>query len=144
MTHISFVSMWFSGSLALGVLFQCALFFWIPYWRYFLIFNVCVGLLVTLMGICLLVESPMYLLIIGEVIKASESLEHIKKFNNQGSSRKIDLFDLNQRILRQKLTRRQKSLCHYTCCTANCSNILILVTLQLISSVSVYMLWFEY
>ena len=74
MTHISFVSMWFSGSIALGVLFQCAYFFWVPYWRYFLIFNICIGLLVTLLGVCFLVESPMYLLINGKVVEASESL----------------------------------------------------------------------
>ena len=95
MTHISFVSMWFSGSLAIGVLVQCAYFFWIPYWRYYLIFNICFGLLLTFFGACLLVESPMYYLLKGDLLKASESLEFIKKFNNLGGMRKIDLFQLN-------------------------------------------------
>ena len=87
--------MWFSGSVAFGVLVQCAYFFWIPHWRYFLIFNIAFGLLITLFGACLLVESPMYDTLKGNLLKASESLEFIKKFNNLGGMRKIDLYQLN-------------------------------------------------
>lgn len=81
MTHISFVSMWFSGSIALGVLVQCIYFFWVPHWRYFLIFNISYGLLVVLLGACILIESPMFLLLKGDQMKASESLEYIKTLN---------------------------------------------------------------
>ena len=87
--------MWFSGSLAIGVLIQCAYFFWIPHWRYFLIANIAYGLLVTLFGACLLVESPMHYLLKDNVLKAQESIDYIKKFNKLGGSRKIDLYDIN-------------------------------------------------
>ena len=71
MTHISFVSMWFSGSLALAVLAQCAYFFFIPHWKYFLIFNIGVGVIITFAGSYLLVESPMQLLIQGKTMQAT-------------------------------------------------------------------------
>ena len=87
MTHISFVSMWFSGSLALAVLFQTAYFFFIPHWKYFIILNIGVGLIITFAGSFLLVESPMHLLTKGNFMEASNSLEKVKRFNNLGSSR---------------------------------------------------------
>ena len=70
MTHISFVSMWFSGSLALAVLAQCAYFYFIPYTVYFLIFNAVFGLIVAVAGASLLVESPMQNLIRGNFMEA--------------------------------------------------------------------------
>ena len=98
MTHISFVSMWFSGSLALAVLVQTAYFFFIPHWKYFLIFNIGVGVIITFAGSYLLVESPMHLLIHGNTLKANKSIERIKKFNNLGTSRQIQLYDLSHKI----------------------------------------------
>ena len=99
MTHISFVSMWFSGSCALAVFAQCVYFFWLPYWRNFLIFNICYGIGITLLGACILAESPMHNLLKSDVEKASQSLEYIKKFNRMGGSgRKIDLKEFNQRL----------------------------------------------
>ena len=95
MTHISFVSMWFCGSIALAVLVQCAYFFFLPYCKYFLIFNVGVGVIIVCAASYLLVESPMHMLIRGNTMQATRSIEHIKKFNNLGTSRQIHLFDLN-------------------------------------------------
>ena len=98
MTHYSFISMWFTGSLALAVLTQCAYFFWLPYWKYFLIFNISLGLLVTLIGSLVLVGSPMQFLIKGDTCKAAKSIEWIKRFNGLKESRKIKLDELSQKV----------------------------------------------
>ena len=90
--------MWFSGSLALAVLVQTTYFFFIPHWKYFLIFNIGVGVIITFAGSYLLVESPMHLLIHGNTLKANKSIERIKKFNNLGTSRQIQLYDLSHKI----------------------------------------------
>ena len=42
------------------------------------------------------------------------------------------------------MSRKDKSITYYICCTPNLSNMLILCVLQLISSCSSYLLWFEY
>ena len=42
------------------------------------------------------------------------------------------------------MSRKDKSITYYICCTPNLSNMLILSVLQLISSCSSYLLWFEY
>ena len=42
------------------------------------------------------------------------------------------------------MSRKDKSITYYICCTPNLSNILNLCVLQLISSCSSYLLWFEY
>ena len=69
-THISFLSMWFRGSLGLVILVQGAYFYWLPYWKYFIIFNICLGILVTSIGSFFLIESPMHLLIRGKQLEA--------------------------------------------------------------------------
>ena len=81
MTHISFVSMWFCGSLALAVLVQDTYFYFYPHYKYFLLFQIVYGLLIGIVGSCVLVESPMHLLLNGDSTKASRSLDHIKKKN---------------------------------------------------------------
>ena len=40
--------------------------------------------------------------------------------------------------------KKSRSTCRYMFCTTNISNVLILVLLQLITSVSVYLLYFEF
>ena len=67
MTHISFISMWFSGSIAIAVLVQCTYFYFWPHFKYFLIFNIVLGFIVTALGSCVLVESPMQMLLRGKV-----------------------------------------------------------------------------
>ena len=42
------------------------------------------------------------------------------------------------------MSRKDKSITYYIFCTPNLSNMLILCVLQLISSCSSYLLWFEY
>ena len=105
MTHISFVSMWFTGSLALVGLSQTLYFYFVYRWRYFIIFNVGFGLLVCLLGVCILVESPMHLLFKGDLMQAVRSLERIKKFNGLGTRGVPSLYDINQKI-RMKLSER--------------------------------------
>lgn len=84
MTHTSFVSMWFSASLALGV-FACDVFFFFsPEWKQFVIFISAFGALLALCGAFLLVESPIKLLTDGEQLRATSSLEYVKKFNRRG------------------------------------------------------------
>ena len=85
MTHISFVSMWFSGSIALVILAIAAYFYWIPYWRVFLSVIIVLTLLLTLAGACLLVESPLHSLLKGDSSKANVSIQYIKEFNRLGS-----------------------------------------------------------
>ena len=77
MTHISFVSMWFCGSLALVVLVQSVIFYFLPYWRYYMLFNVLLGVLIAVVGYFFLVESPMYLLLNGHLMEAGQSLQKI-------------------------------------------------------------------
>ena len=95
MTHTSFVSMWYRGSLAIVVMVQCAFFYWWPHWQYFVAGNAGFGILITILASFLLVESPMHLLVKGDPTLASESLERIKRFNKLGNSRHIDLYELN-------------------------------------------------
>jgi len=97
MTHISFVSMWFSSSSALAILAQCAYFFFFPHWKYLLLFNAVFGLFVAVAGSCILVESPMFHLLKGDSSKAARSLEHIKRLNNL-VSRQLPLYELHKRI----------------------------------------------
>ena len=145
MTHISFVSMWFSGSLALAVLAQCCYFLFYPHWKIFLIFNISFGAIVALSGILLLSESPMHNLLLNKSAEATQSLDRIKKFNGLGS-RSIQLYELQKRIRLSRYDKRERSLGRYTCC-ANMptgANVLIVIGLQLISSISIYLLWFQY
>lgn len=144
MTHISFVSMWFSGSLALVVLFQCAFFFFWPHWQYFVAGNVVFGIFITIVAFFMLLESPMHLLIKGNSTQATKNLEWIKKFNKLGISRPIDLYDINQRICHDQGSKSGRSFWRYALCTASLWNIVILVLMQLIISSSLYLLWFEY
>ena len=97
MTHISFVSMWFCGSIALAVLVQDTYFYFYPHYKYFLLFQIGFGVLISLAGSCILVESPMQLLLNGDSTKATRSLEYIRNKNNL-RSRQFDLYDLHKRI----------------------------------------------
>lgn len=61
-----------------------------------------------------------------------------------GSSRQIQLYDLNQKIRLNMYDKKSRSTCRYIFCTTNVSNILILALLQLLTSSSVYLLFFEF
>lgn len=62
-THISFVSMWSSGSMALSILVTDLFFYFWPHWEYYILMTSCLGLVLAGFGACLLVESPIQLLI---------------------------------------------------------------------------------
>ena len=135
MTHISFVSMWFSGSIAVAILGIAAYFFWIPYWRSFLIVIICLGVMLTIAGAWLLVDSPLHCLLSGDSSKANECICRIKQFNRLGS-RPVSLYEISEKLKDQRNSRKETSLCCYFCCTKNVSNLLIIVTMQCISSFS--------
>lgn len=99
--------------------------------------------MIALAGSCLLVESPMYHLLSGNSTKATRSLEYIRNKNDL-RSRQVDLYELHKRIRLGQYDKRKRSLCRYTFCTRNFVNVFILMGLQILSSVSMYLLWFEY
>ena len=98
MTHISFISMWFSGSIAIAIIVQCTYFYFWPHWKYFLIFNIVWGFFITALGSCILVESPMQMLLRGKVQAAQRTLDYIKKFNGMNTGREIILYNLKSKI----------------------------------------------
>ena len=65
-THFSFVSMWYIASMAAAVLATTTYFFLdLNTWHYFLITSSAINGLIAIIGSCILVESPMQLLLNG-------------------------------------------------------------------------------
>lgn len=57
-THISFVSMWFMGSMALSILVTDLFFYFFPHWVYYVVITTSLGLVLAGASAILLVESP--------------------------------------------------------------------------------------
>ena len=58
-THVSFVAMWYSASMAASVLAMSSWFYFAPTYQYFLITLAAMSMLITIVGSFVLVESPM-------------------------------------------------------------------------------------
>ena len=84
-SHLSFVSMLYCG-VTFSNLGMQAIYFWFisHYYEHYMLFLICLSGLVLFLGSIFLLEPPITLSLRGELGRAHNAIEYIKRFNRVG------------------------------------------------------------
>ena len=96
-THISFVSLWINGSLPIFAALTSTYFLFYPHWKYLIVAMTILGLALGAVQAYFLVECPILLVIKGDQMGATKSVEVFRKLNTQ-STQPLSLYDLTEQV----------------------------------------------